>query len=1386
LAAWCLGGSTNALADQTISIDGSGSGRTYDGIGAVSGGGGTSPLLMDYVEPQRTQILDYLFKPNYGAGLQELYIEIGGDGNSTQGSELSHMHSKTDENYYRGYEWWLMEQARQRNPAVVLDATAWSAPAWVGSGNFWSQDTADYLSKWIMGAKSAHSLDIDYVGCRNEKGDNTSWVKTFRTTLNSNGLTNVGIHAFDNWGATSWNWATGMNTDATLKAAVYAIGSHTTSSFGTTKGTAPPANVIAIGKPIWDTEEHVYEHGFQCAIDIVSAFNFNYVNSKITKTIYWYLITAFYSNEPFYDDTMAVASSPWSGNYTINPALWGYAHVGQFTKVGWKYVDAASGNLTGGGNYVTMMAPSGGDYSVIAQTSGAKAAQNITFNVAGGLSTGTVSVWRSNATAQFQKQPDVAPVNGSFTVALDANSIYSISTTTGQQKGAATPPAAADFPKPYYETYDHYADFKSVGYRPYYHDDIAGGFELFKRPDGTGSCLRQVVSQPAQSWAPETNPYTIVGNTAWTDYEVSADVSIETSSGWASVMGRVNSTGTGYGTNPNGYYLTLSPTGAWNFYAAPTATAVASGQATLAAGSWHNLKLVFQGSSIKGSVDGTQVFAITNTKYSKGNVGLGTAAKTTALFDNLLVTDVNPTTKPAPTVFAQDGQSPPDGGAGGSPGTGGTSGAGGTTGAGGATGTGGITRTGGNTGAGGATRAGGSTAAGGTPNAGGNTSLGGTPSVGGITAVGGAISAGGVPRTGETTGAAGTAGALGTLDAGGAGGTAETGSAGSGGASGQAEAGQTPAASSSSGCSYNPGRTKRNDGRAGLLLLFVALAGTVLLRRGTSLRLRVLAGLSLAMAVGACSGNDTPGAGRSSDGSTSNVGGAGSGGAASASDTVVTGGSQATGSPGGTVSIGGSVEPIGGSANAGGTSGAGGDTHSSDFTAMGGSTVAGTSVAAGGTTGASTATGASIAKGGTAASGGNTGGSRTAGGTTSAGGATSSGGITLTGGTRTTGGTTSTGDTSPSGVVAATPPMGWNSWNKFGGSITDTLVRGIADAMVSSGMQAAGYQYINIDDMWQASSRDSSGNIAPDSSKFPNGMKALADYVHGKGLKLGLYSDRGTKTCAGRPGSYSYETRDAQTYASWGVDYLKYDNCSPAAGSNITTDYTNMSNALKASGRPIVFSLCAWWFYTWETSLGQLWRTTTDIKDTWASFTANLDANGGWKPRYGDANYGSPGITQYASPGHWNDPDMLEVGNGGMTDTEYQSHFSLWAIMAAPLIAGNDVRSMTAATKNILTNADVIAVDQDPLGIQGKPISTSTTLEVWSKKLSGTDTYAVVLFNRTTASADITVTWTGLGLTASSATVRDLWSHTDLGSTPTQYTATVPSHGVVMIKVVGG
>jgi len=393
----------------------------------------------------------------------------------------------------------------------------------------------------------------------------------------------------------------------------------------------------------------------------------------------------------------------------------------------------------------------------------------------------------------------------------------------------------------------------------------------------------------------------------------------------------------------------------------------------------------------------------------------------------------------------------------------------------------------------------------------------------------------------------------------------------------------------------------------------------------------------------------------------------------------------------------------------------------------------------------------------------------------------------------------------PTPGLALTPPMGWNSWNKFQGNVGDVVIRQIADAMVTSGMAAAGYEYVIVDDTWQET-RDAYGDIVSDSTRFPD-MKDLADYVHGKGLKFGLYSDRGTLTCSGRPGSFGHEVQDARKYASWGVDYVKYDNCSPSTGSpGIEQDFRAMGNALAATGSPIVYSISAWWFYPWEPTVGHLWRTTTDIEDKWTSIMAILDRNGGDTTRYGscttcpqasagmcvacnaalpEAAYPAPGLASYAGPGHWNDPDMLEVGNGGMTDDEYRAHFSLWAIMSAPLIAGNDLRDMTDTTVEILTNPEVIAVDQDALGLQGKPVGVSTTLEVWSKRLSGKDTFAVALLNRTDAPADITVTWSALGLPSGSAGVRDLWAKQDRGSFPNQYTATqVPSHGVALLKIV--
>ena len=360
--------------------------------------------------------------------------------------------------------------------------------------------------------------------------------------------------------------------------------------------------------------------------------------------------------------------------------------------------------------------------------------------------------------------------------------------------------------------------------------------------------------------------------------------------------------------------------------------------------------------------------------------------------------------------------------------------------------------------------------------------------------------------------------------------------------------------------------------------------------------------------------------------------------------------------------------------------------------------------------------------------------------------------------------------------LARTPPMGWNSWNKFGCNVSAQLIRGVADAISANGMRDAGYQFVTIDDCWQVS-RDANGVIVADPVRFPDGIKALADYVHGKGLKFGIYTDAGRKTCEGRPGSYGYEVIDAKTYASWGVDYVKVDWCN-AEGLDAPTQYAKIRDALAGSGRNIVFSICEWGSsrpWEWARGVGNLWRTTGDISDRWSSVISLVDLS-----------------SQYwhvAKPGGWNDPDMLEVGNGGMTATEYRSHFSLWAMMAAPLIAGNDVRAMmdstrdAAATRDILLNRDVIAVDQDSLGIQGTIVQASPSeLQVWVKPLAD-GSRAVLLFNRASVSSNITAEWGRVGLGTRKARVRNLWTHTDSASVENRYAATVPSHGVVMLRV---
>jgi len=353
--------------------------------------------------------------------------------------------------------------------------------------------------------------------------------------------------------------------------------------------------------------------------------------------------------------------------------------------------------------------------------------------------------------------------------------------------------------------------------------------------------------------------------------------------------------------------------------------------------------------------------------------------------------------------------------------------------------------------------------------------------------------------------------------------------------------------------------------------------------------------------------------------------------------------------------------------------------------------------------------------------------------------------------------------------LARTPPMGWNSWNHFGCDVSAQLIRETADAMVKGGMRDAGYQYLVIDDCWQVA-RDAAGRLVADSVRFPGGMKLLAEYVHSKGLKFGLYTDAGRQTCQRRPGTYGSEEIDARTFAEWGVDYVKEDWCN-SEGLDGPTQYAKFRDALAKAGRPIVFSICEWGSnrpWEWGPRTGNLWRTTGDIGDRWASMIALLDLN---------AQYALA-----ASPGAWNDPDMLEVGNGGMTEDEYRAHFSLWALMAAPLMAGNDVRTMPAATRDILLNKEVVAVDQDSLGLQGMLVQEpAPDLQVWSKPLSD-GSRAVVLFNRSTLQTVITASWRALGIRGP-ARVRDLWAHADLGTFPGRFMATVPAHGVVMVRV---
>ena len=656
-----------ANATQIIRITNLQQGKRFDGIGAVNGGGATSVLLKDYPEPQRSQIMDLVFKPMFGASVSAMLVEVPGDGNSTQGSMPSHSHYRGDNNFMRGYIWWVMREAHKRNPQLALDATAWSSPAWVGS--CWSDDMVDYYIAWMQGLRQVHGMELDALGCHNERGWNGDFAKKMRKAMNERGFKEVKLHGFGNWGKSKLDFVKYMQQDKELADALDAVCAHTYSEIPISQ--EQRTAIEAMGKPIWNSEDHVYLKGFNCLISIVKCFNENYIVSGATRIINWYDIAGVYPLEPYSQDpAMLLAREPWSGHYSLREALWGYAHYGQFSAVGWQYIDQGCVKLEGGGSMVMMRSPATDDYSIIIETKDAKSAQSVEVRLPKGLSRKALCVWMSNAQEQFVRQQDISQKSGHFTITLEPGTVYSLSTTTGQQKGSFTDiPASAPFPLPYSDNFDQYTQPSTWGYLPRYLADIIGAFELTTRPEGQGQCIRQVVGEHTLSWAPEWHHYTILGDSAWRDYEVSADVYL-TPGDEAGVMGRLCDVGTGYGVWIKGYYMKLDDQGNCTLIlsrgkpdpkeligdAEQQAIILArkdveiGGEYTLATAKvpdisslqWHNLRLRFIGDQITGYIDGKEVLSATSDHYKKGMAGLIAPLQKkrvcTPYFDNLSIT----------------------------------------------------------------------------------------------------------------------------------------------------------------------------------------------------------------------------------------------------------------------------------------------------------------------------------------------------------------------------------------------------------------------------------------------------------------------------------------------------------------------------------------------------------------------------------------------------------------------------------------------------------------------------------------------------------------------------------------------------------------------------
>jgi len=618
---------------QTVNIDLKGTGRVYEGIGALSAGA-SSKLLIDYTEPYRSQVLDFLFKPKFGASLQHLKVEIGGDVNSTCGTEPSHARTREEfenpkpEYFQRGYEWWLMTEAKKRNPDIYLDCLEWGAPGWIGDGKYYSQDNINYIIAFIKGAKKYHDLKIDFTGIWNERMYDIDFIKKLRKALDENGLSEVKLVAADLCCHQQWQIADDMKLDEELRNSVDVIGDHYPERDWAYNSSE---NAKSFDIPIWNSEGGPWIGNWRGFEYLVKMYNRDYIEGRMTKNITWSLVTSYYNNLSLPNSGLMSANSPWSGYYEVEPAIWAAAHTTQFAEPGWKYVDTGCGYLEKG-SYVTIKSPDNKDFSIIIETVDTTGNQTVTFDLDVNTVPKLLHVWKSTSgKGEFEKQPDIKIRNNRFTIQLEGKSCYSITTTAGQSKGNYPTPEEKPFPFPYHEDFES----ETIGKLPKYFMDQAGVFEVFQREDKQGKCIKQVIDKQGIEWETGLNHAveTVLGDTTWTDYEVHADVNITENTGSAKLLGRVMEMKRG-GDFPEGYTFVINTGNRWLLYSGNQV--IADGNAKFPALTWHHLSLKLKGSTISVWVNNKEVVSVTDEKYTHGLAGIGSGYNF-AEFDNFEV-----------------------------------------------------------------------------------------------------------------------------------------------------------------------------------------------------------------------------------------------------------------------------------------------------------------------------------------------------------------------------------------------------------------------------------------------------------------------------------------------------------------------------------------------------------------------------------------------------------------------------------------------------------------------------------------------------------------------------------------------------------------------------